>query len=423
MALNPQMTQFRLREGSDRGPYRVHLHRFLIEELEARGIDTFELDRDLVSAHVSGLVDEYIAREAVGINTAERHRLIEDMVNEILGYGPLEELFRDSAVSDILVNGPKRVVVERHGKLQETDVEFVDANHVMRVLQRMLAPTGRRLDESSPMVDARLADGSRLNAIISPLALDGPDISIRKARREQLSPSELLASGAFTPEILSFLRQSVKRRMNILVSGGTGTGKTTLLNALGQFIDSDHRIITIEDTAELQLHHTHVVSLETRPPNAEGQGEVSARDIVRNVLRMRPDRVVVGEVRGVEVMDLLQAMNTGHDGSMSTLHANSPADALSRLEMLVGFTGYLGTEDTLRGMIASALDLVVHVARLRDGSRRITSIQELVECRAGKYVLSELFTWDASIQGYRRPAERVSSPKMSGYGGIGSGRD
>ena len=415
MALNPQLTQFRLRDGNDRGPYRVHLHRFLIEELEARGIDTFELDRELLSAHVSGLVDEYIARESVGINTTERHRLIEDMVNEILGYGPLEALFHDPSVTDILVNGPKSVVVERHGKLQDTDVEFVDSHHVMRVLQRMLAPTGRRLDESSPMVDARLSDGSRLNAIISPLALDGPDVSIRKARREQLSPSELLANGAFTPEMLAFLRQAVNRRMNILVSGGTGTGKTTLLNALGQFIDADQRIITIEDTAELQLHHTHVVSLETRPPNAEGEGEVSARDIVRNVLRMRPDRVVVGEVRGVEVMDLLQAMNTGHDGSMSTLHANSAADALSRIEMLVGFTGYAGTESTLRAMIASALDLLVHVSRQRDGTRRITSVQELVECRSGKYVLSELFTWDPSIRGYRRPAERVSSPKMSGF--------
>nr|WP_284047472.1 CpaF family protein [Guyparkeria hydrothermalis] len=411
--MNPHRVQFRLREGQERGPYRVHLHRFLIEQLEQRGIDSLELDREVLTAHVTGLIDEYIARETVGVNVSERECLIEDMINEILGYGPLEALFHDPSVTDILVNGPYRVVVERHGKLQDTDIRFVDSQHVMRVLQRMLAPTGRRLDESSPMVDARLSDGSRLNAIISPLALDGPDISIRKARREQLSTGELLTNGAFNPDMLSFLRRAVECRMNILVSGGTGTGKTTLLNALGQFIEADQRLITIEDTAELQLDHPHVVTLETRPPNAEGQGEVSARDIVRNVLRMRPDRVVVGEVRGVEVMDLLQAMNTGHDGSMSTLHANSPADALSRLEMLVGFTGYLGAESTLREMIASALDLLVHVSRTRDGTRRVTSIQELVECRDGNYVLNQLFTWEASSREYRRAANGVFNRKMS----------
>ncbi|MFO7581409.1 CpaF family protein [Guyparkeria sp.] len=412
MRFNPQGSQFRLREDSGRERYRVHLHRFLIEELEKRGIDVGDVDRRLLGNHIAGLVDDFISREGIAVNTGERERLIDEMLNEILGYGPLEELFRDPHISDILVNGPERVVVERHGRLEETGVRFVDESHVMRVLQRMLAPTGRRLDESSPMVDARLADGSRLNAIIAPLALDGPDISIRKARRDQLSAGELLANGAFTPEMLSFLRRSVEARMNMLVSGGTGTGKTTLLNLLGQFIDPDQRIITIEDTAELQLDHPHVVSLETRPPNAEGEGEVTARDIVRNVLRMRPDRVVVGEVRGVEVMDLLQAMNTGHDGSMSTLHANNPADALSRLEMLVGFTGYRGSESTLRQMIASALDLLVHVSRTRDGRRRVTSVQELVECRDGNYVLNELFSWDPASGGYRRPASGFLSSKL-----------
>ncbi|MGM0516317.1 MAG: CpaF family protein [Pseudomonadota bacterium] len=417
MRLNPQRNQFRLREDSGRERYRVHLHRFLIEELEKRGLEIGEIDRKLLARHIGGLVDEFITRESIAVNTGERERLVDEMVDEILGYGPLEELFRDPHVSDILVNGPERVVVERHGRLQDTHVQFVDESHVMRVLQRMLAPTGRRLDESSPMVDARLPDGSRLNAIIAPLALHGPDISIRKARREQLSSGELLANGAFSPEILTFLRRSVEGRLNILVSGGTGTGKTTLLNLLGQFIDPEQRIITIEDTAELQLDHPHVISLETRPPNAEGEGEVTARDIVRNVLRMRPDRVVVGEVRGVEVMDLLQAMNTGHDGSMSTLHANSPADALSRLEMLVGFTGYRGSESTLRQMVAAALDLLVHVSRTRDGRRRVTSIQELVECRDGSYVLNELFAWDPASGEYHRPAREALSDKLRLVGG------
>ena len=316
------------------------------------------------------------------------------MVDELTGFGPLEILLRDPGISEILVNGPDRVFIEHEGRLYQSDLRFIDDHHVQRVIQRILAPLGRRLDESSPMVDARLPDGSRVNAIIPPVALDGPCLSIRKFSKELLKSADLLAYQSVDEAMLAFLRQAVASRCNILISGGTGTGKTTLLNVMSSFIDERERIVTIEDTAELQLGHDHVVRLETRPPNAEGFGEVTARDLIRNALRMRPDRIILGEIRGVEVLDVLQAMNTGHDGSMSTVHANSAMDSLLRLEMLVGLTGQRVPEQTLRQMLCSALDIIVQITRLSNGRRCVSEIIEVLEVRDGVYVTNSLFSLD-----------------------------
>ena len=293
-----------------------------------------------------------------------------------------------------MVNGAQRIFFERDGVIQRSDLRFVDDNHVSRVIQRILAPIGRRLDESSPMVDARMPDGSRVNAIIPPIALDGPSISIRKFRRDLLRANDLVTYRSVSEEMLTFIRKAVGQRANILVSGGTGTGKTTFLNVLSSFINHHERIVTIEDTAELQLSNDHVVRLETRPPNAEGFGEVSARDLIRNALRMRPDRIIVGEVRSYEVMDMLQAMNTGHEGSMSTLHANSAADALLRMETLVGLSGQKISEATLRAIIVSAVDIVVQLTRLPNGRRCVAEITEVVDLRDDQYVTNTLFKLD-----------------------------
>ena len=308
------------------------LHRYLIDALEEKGENLLEGTRTSLAIFVAEQVSEYVSRRQIAISRYEVDRLAEELVDELTGFGPLEILLKDDAVSEILVNGPHRVFVERGGVLQLSDLRFIDDQHVLRVIQRILAPVGRRLDESSPMVDARMPDGSRINAIIPPVALDGPCISVRKFRKDMLRSADLLASNSLDQAILSCLELMVRRRCNIMVSGGTGTGKTTLLNMLSQMIDPRERIVTIEDTAELELLHDHVVRLETRPPNAEGFGQVAARELVRNALRMRPDRIVLGEIRGAEVLDVLTAMNTGHDGSMSTVHANNAQDALLRLE-------------------------------------------------------------------------------------------
>ncbi|EQA9736694.1 type 4b pilus Flp biogenesis ATPase TadA, partial [Pseudomonas aeruginosa] len=319
----PDGGAFHSRQEQDIQALKLRLHRYIIDEIDEDGMNLLEGARSAVVQYVSEKVCEYGSRHQLAISRYELDRLAEEVVDELTGFGPLEILLRDPGVSEILVNGPGRVFVEREGRLYQSDLRFIDDHHVLRVIQRILAPLGRRLDESSPMVDARLPDGSRVNAIIPPVALDGPCISIRKFSQELLRSADLLAYQSVDEALLEFLRQAVSRRCNILISGGTGTGKTTLLNVISGFIDERERIVTIEDTAELQLGHDHVVRLETRPPNAEGYGEVTARDLIRNALRMRPDRIILGEIRGVEVLDVLQAMNTGHDGSMSTVHANS----------------------------------------------------------------------------------------------------
>lgn len=373
---------------------KARLHRFLIECIEDDRVPIAEWTHDAQTNYIQEKISGYIASQHLAVNWEDLCGLVKEMLDELTGYGPLHGLLQDDKVSDILVNGARNIFIERDGKLRKTGLRFIDDNHVLRVIQRILAPLGRRLDETNPMVDARLPDGSRVNAIVHPLALDGPCLSIRKFRKDPFVASDLLAAGTLSEEMLDFLRLAVEVRCNILVSGSTGAGKTTLLNVLSRYIEETQRLVTIEDAAELQLGHTHVVRLETRPPNAEGHGEVTARELVRNVLRMRPDRIILGEIRGEEVLDLMQAMNTGHDGSLSTIHANSAKDSLTRLEMLAGLAGFQGGENTLRQMIATALDIVVHVSRLRNGQRKIIEIQEVIGAQDGHYVLQELYSYD-----------------------------
>lgn len=370
------------------------LHRYLIARVEEDGIPVTEWSEDRLSDYVFDHVTEYASQSQLAVSSQDLDELTEEMVNELVGYGPLQSLLADDSISDIMVNGAYHIFFEKNGRVQESSLRFIDDEHVLRVIRRIIAPMGRRLDESSPMVDARLPDGSRINAIIPPLALDGPCLSVRKFRREMLRETDMLVYGSLNQEMLDLLVKAVQGRCNIMVSGGTGTGKTTLLNILSRFIDSSQRLVTIEDAAELQLGHSHVVRLETRPPNVEGAGEVRARDLVRNALRMRPDRIILGEVRGEEVLDVLQAMNTGHDGSMSTVHANNTRDALVRLEMLASLANFRGSTDVIREMIASALDLIVHISRFSDGKRRITSIAEVTGYRDGQFMLNELFFYD-----------------------------
>jgi pilus assembly protein CpaF len=332
--------------------------------------------------------------EGIVLGRTERHRLFEAIVAEILGYGPIEPLLKDNTVTEIMVNGPKQVWVERNGKLEKTAIEFDDDDHVMRIIDRIVSPLGRRIDESSPMVDARLPDGSRINAVIPPISLVGPCLTIRKFSRDPLTVDDLIRFGTMTPEIAQFLKACVNARLNIVVSGGTGSGKTTLLNVLSSFIPSDERIVTIENAAELQLRQEHVVTLESRPPNIEGKGEVTIRDLVINALRMRPDRIVVGECRGGEALDMLQAMNTGHDGSMTTVHSNSPCDTLHRLETMVLMAGMDLPVRAIREQIASALDLIIHMARLKDGSRKIVAITEVQGMEGDVIVLQDIFVFE-----------------------------
>jgi pilus assembly protein CpaF len=332
--------------------------------------------------------------ESAPLNTEQRNRVVKRIEDEVLGLGPLELLLYDSTISDILVNGCKQVYIERAGKLELTDVTFNDDRHLMNIIDRIVSAVGRRIDESSPMVDARLQDGSRVNAIIPPLALDGPTLSIRRFTVDLLTIDNLIELGSITKEIAVVLNAIVKGRMNVLVSGSTGAGKTTMLNVLSGFIPNDERIVTIEDSAELQLQQPHVVRLETRPPNIENKGQVTARDLVRNSLRMRPERIIVGEVRGAEALDMLQAMNTGHDGSLTTIHANSPRDALSRVETMVSMTGISFPTSTLRAQLASAINVVVQIERHEDGRRRLTSIQEIDGMEGEIITMSELFAFE-----------------------------
>jgi pilus assembly protein CpaF len=326
-----------------------------------------------------------------GLARTDRERLTGEIADDILGHGPLERLLADDSVTEIMVNGPFDIWVERKGRLHETDARFSDESHLRRIINKMVAVVGRRIDESSPMVDARLPDGSRVNAIIPPLSLIGPLVTIRKFSKQRLDPGDLVRIGTLSAETVEFIERCVEAELNILISGGTGSGKTTLLNALSTAVPESERIVTIEDAAELRLNQRHVLRLEARPKNIEGQGEISIRELLRNSLRMRPDRIIVGEVRGAETLDMLQAMNTGHDGSMSTIHANSPRDALARIETMVLMAGYDLPVKAIRQQVASALDLIIHLERLQDGSRRVTAITEVGRMESDVITLSELF--------------------------------
>jgi pilus assembly protein CpaF len=333
-----------------------------------------------------------LTEENAALTKEERQRLVQEIQDEVFGLGPIEPLLRDPSVADILVNGPNHVFVERGGKIQRTPARFRDSAHLMRIIERIVSRVGRRIDESNPMVDARLEDGSRVNAIVPPLALDGPSLSIRRFAADKLDHNDLIRMGSMTQELVATLQAAVEVRLNILVSGGTGSGKTTLLNILSSFIPSDERIVTIEDAAELRLRQEHVVRLETRPPNLEGKGAITQRDLVVNSLRMRPDRIIIGECRSGEALDMLQAMNTGHDGSLTTIHANTPRDALTRLETLVAMSGIDLPKSAVRGQIASAIHLVIQASRLSDGSRRITSLSEIVGMETDVVTMQEIFT-------------------------------
>ncbi|MGQ9850214.1 MAG: CpaF family protein [Aggregatilineaceae bacterium] len=347
-----------------------------------------------VRATIEELFATILNEESIVLGRQERQQLYEAIVAEILGYGPLEPLLADDTITEIMVNGPKNVYIEREGNILRTNVTFEDEDHVLRVLDRIVAPLGRRIDESSPTVDARLPDGSRVNAVIRPIALCGPTITIRKFSRRPLTVEDLIRFGSMTPEIAEFLRASVIAKLNIIVSGGTGSGKTTLLNVLSGFIPNDERIVTIENAAELQLRQEHVVPLESRPPNIEGRGEVSIRDLVVNSLRMRPDRIVVGECRAGEALDMLQAMNTGHEGSMTTLHSNSPRDTLARLEVMCLMAGMELPVRAIREQVASAIDLIIHQDRMRDGSRKIVKITEVQGMEGDVITMSDLFEFE-----------------------------
>lgn len=353
----------------------VHAH--LLSRIEELGTEFGRWSRRAIEQFVELEVDAYVRLRRVPINENELKVVVSALTKELVGLGPLEDLLQDPTVEDILINGFEDIFVSRRGILKKEAVRFADNQHVLRIVRRVLAPLGRRIDESNPMVDARLPDGGRLNVVIEPLAVDGPMVSIRKFRQTPLTPDELLAMGTMDKSVYQVLKLAVKGRCNILVAGGTSSGKTSLLNALAHFINEAERIVTVEDTAELSLNHPHVVRLETRHGSFEGVGAISIRDLIRNSLRMRPDRIIVGEVRGAEVLEMLQAMNTGHDGSMATIHANSPRECLYRIEMLAGFAGYTGSEGSLRRQIASALDFIVQIGRLSGGQRRILSLTEV----------------------------------------------
>jgi len=399
----------------DQGSHNLKgvLHRYIIDELEQENDNILEGSRNLLARFVHDRTQDYVRRRQLAVSRYEIDRLAEELVDELVGYGPLELLLQNSQVTEILVNGPRNIFVERDGILHKTDLRFIDEQHLLRVIQRILAPLGRRLDEASPMVDARMPDGSRINAVIPPIALDGPCLSIRKFRKDLLKSADLLASRSLDLSVMEFLRVAVESRCNIMISGGTGTGKTTMLNLLSQLIDRRERLVTIEDTAELQLHHDHVVRLETRPPNADGHGEVPASSLMRNALRMRPDRIILGEVRGGEVLDMLTAMNTGHDGSMSTVHANNAADAMLRLETLVGLSGVQVTGVTLRQTLCSAIDVVIQLARLPDGRRCVVEVTEIIGLRDGEYVTNVLFRFDRKMNRFERVAVNPNSSKLS----------
>ena len=374
------------------GDFKARVHDSLFDRLGTRLFEASNEDQlhSLVVAEIGALM----AATETALTAQERQHLVHDIARDVMGLGPIEQFLADPTVTEVMVNGVERIYIERNGKLVETDTRFMSEEHLRRVIDRIVADVGRRLDESSPMVDARLADGSRVNAIVPPLAVDGPTLTIRKFAADPFQVSDLIDLGTLTETVAGLFDAGVQGKLNVLVSGGTGSGKTTLLNVLSSFIPTDQRIVTIEDAVELQLNQRHVVRLESRPSNTEGRGEVTIRDLVRNSLRMRPDRIVIGEVRGGEALDMLQAMNTGHDGSLSTVHANTPRDAIARLETMVLMAGLDLPSRAIREQIASAIDLVVQIARLRDGSRRITHVTEVVGMEGDTISLQDIFEFD-----------------------------
>ncbi|MDP3936879.1 MAG: CpaF family protein [Deltaproteobacteria bacterium] len=371
---------------------KTRIHTKLIEKLDLSKIET--MDRDRVKEEIGVIVEDLLDAEGVPLNRVEREQIVVEVQNETFGLGPLEPLLQDPEISDILVNTHKEVYVERFGKLEMTPVVFRDDAHLLKIIDRIVSSVGRRVDEFSPMVDARLADGSRVNAIIPPLAIDGPILSIRRFGVNPLKTNDLLARHSLTPPMMDFLRAAVKAKINMVISGGTGSGKTTLLNVLSAFIPAGERIVTIEDSAELQLQQPHVVRLETRPANIEQKGLIAQRDLVRNSLRMRPDRIIVGEVRGAEVLDMLQAMNTGHEGSLTTIHANDTRECLTRLESMMLMSGVNIPEKAMRDMIVQAIDLIVQVARLSDGTRKVIRITEVVSIEGGTITMQDIYTFE-----------------------------
>jgi pilus assembly protein CpaF len=376
---------------------KTRIHHAVIETV---GVELFkqEMTEDLHD-RVLRAVTEQLVLDRTPLTREERRQIVGDITDDILGYGPIEPLLRDDSISEVMVNAFDQIYCERAGKLERTNTAFVDNAHLMRIIDKIVSQVGRRVDEASPMVDARLPDGSRVNAIIPPLALKGPTLTIRKFSRDPYTMNDLISFGSVSPKAAQFLAACVKGKLNILISGGTGTGKTTTLNAMSAFVPEDERIVTIEDAAELQLQQDHVITLESRPPNIEGQGEVRIRELVRNALRMRPDRIIVGEVRGAETLDMLQAMNTGHEGSLTTIHANSPRDALSRLETLVLTAGVDLPLRAIREQISSAFDLLVQISRLVDGSRRITHVTEVLRMESDVITLQDIFTTKAPEEG------------------------
>jgi pilus assembly protein CpaF len=376
---------------TDFGSVKAAIHRKLIQKLNLDRLT--EVNRDDVRREVSQLLETIVLGESAPMNLQERDRIVQEVLDEVFGLGPLEPLLADSSVSDILVNTYRRVYIERKGILELTPVQFRDDVHLMNIIDRIVSAVGRRVDESSPMVDARLADGSRVNAIIPPLSVDGPVLSIRRFGRDRLTAEDLLNNNSLTPAMLELVRGCVKARLNVLISGGTGAGKTTFLNVISSHISNRERIVTIEDAAELQLNQEHVVRLETRPPNIEGKGAIHQRQLVINALRMRPDRIIVGEVRGEEALDMLQAMNTGHDGSLTTIHANTPRDALGRLETMVAMANLSIPEAAIRRQIASAIDVVVQVSRLSDGTRKVIFVAEITGMEGSVVTMQDIFVY------------------------------
>ncbi|OTP69204.1 CpaF family protein [Caballeronia sordidicola] len=397
-------------------------HEHLLTRIEELGAEFGRWSRQAIQQFVDLEIDGFVRMRRIPLNESEVRLVGEALTKELAGFGPIEDLLADPAVEDILINGFDDVYVSRHGMLAKIPVRFADNAHLLRIVRRILAPIGRRLDESNPMVDARLPDGGRVNVVIEPLSLDGPVVSIRKFRRDPLRPDDLLANGTFNQEISGLLDAAVAARCNVLVSGGTSSGKTSLLNALAFFIPKHERVVTIEDTAELSLNHPHVVRLESRPGGFDGAGVVSIRDLLRNTLRMRPDRIIVGEVRGGEVLEMLQAMNTGHDGSMGTVHASSARECLYRLEMLAGFAGFQGTESSLRRQIANAIDFIVQIGRLSNGRRRILSVTEVTGLSDNIVATQELYRYEpVLLEGGEEQDNWVSlgihpsSPKLAKY--------
>jgi len=368
---------------------KVELHQRLLDVINLQALD--KMSRQQIEAEVGDIVYEELSKQNQALNNQERKALVSDVLDELLGLGPIEPLLKDPTITDILINGYSKVFVERYGVLEPTNVRFKDDRHLLRIIQKIVSAIGRRIDESAPLVDARLSDGSRVNAIIPPLAIDGASMSIRKFARVPISMERLIEIGSVPVQVSEVLKAVVKARRNVLISGGTGSGKTTMLNAMSAFVDNRERIVTIEDSAELQLQQEHVVRLETRPPNIEGRGEITQRELVKNSLRMRPDRIFVGEVRAGEAFDMLQAMNTGHDGSMTTVHANTARDALSRVEQMIGMSGIDIPPRAARAQIASAINVVIQVGRLSDGRRKLLSLSELTGMEGDVVTMQEIF--------------------------------